>query len=188
MHRELYMLYIYKFVALHFVDVVSRSCQVNFNSNRAVKFLKKLFWNWKIWWRRSLLLCSFFFSWISGKLQKNVLLFQRLRKALTQFFPKPEIRHRNEKPFVIKNRKFNSLFLLSITTQKHKFSRDKISTCKKYFFVPRFEMKNDWRRVARVRKSEKFEAWKAWSRKLVVLLIKTNVFVRSISLNTWHYH
>lgn len=70
MHRELYMLYIYKFVALYFVDVVSWSCQVNFNSNRAVKFLKKLFWNWKIWWRRSLLLCSFFFMdfWkITGK-------------------------------------------------------------------------------------------------------------------------
>lgn len=42
MHRELYMLYIYKFVALHFVDVVSWSCQVNFSSNRAVKISEKI--------------------------------------------------------------------------------------------------------------------------------------------------
>lgn len=116
MHRELYMLYIYKFVALHFVDVVSWSCQVNFSSNRAVKISEKIILKLENLVTSIIIALFLFFSWISGKLQENVLLFQRLRKALTQFFPKPEIRHRNEKPFVIKNRKFNSFFLLSITT------------------------------------------------------------------------
>lgn len=73
---------------LHFVDVVSWSCQVNFNSNRAVKFLKKLFWNWKIWWRRSLLLCSFFFHGFLENYRKMYYCSNVCERLWHSFFPK----------------------------------------------------------------------------------------------------
>lgn len=91
-----------------------------------------------------IIICFAFFLEISFlKIYRKTYYCLRHKSIWHSFFPKPEIRHWNEKPFVnLENRKFNSFSLLSITAAERerdkrkndKISGNQVSTRKKYFF------------------------------------------------------
>lgn len=134
----------------------------------------------------SIIICfvSFFFLWIFRNfvfenLQENVLLFAT-RKHLTQFFPKTRNSSLKRKT-LCQSRKPEIQFFFPFIDNRgrererknDKISGNQVSTRKKYFF----------------HSSIRDEKWLALHGKRdqknsLILLIKTNVFVRSISLNT----